>query len=248
MESHLRTLIKPCFRRCFNLHRMLINEISKAPSKRNHDTEMRNPHMLIVTIAFNDDKLISKQAEPIKKYITDEGVQHMIIDNSSDNTKRALIKKVCHEAKIKYVAIPAYLHKLTLPRFFWNGMSHGAALNWTFYHIINYIKPEYFAILDHDLLPLTNYNMTERIGQKKYFGVERLRTNGWYLWPGFSIFNYEFIAQQKPDFLPIFMKDDYLDAGGGNYIRLYKKQDPNSIEFMPVKTYRIKKNERTQNS
>lgn len=197
--------------------------------------------MLIVTVAFNEEELIRKQAQLIREHVTDSDYQHIVIDNSSDKTKRERIMKVCMEEYLEYVATPAYLHKLTLPSIFWDGMSHGAALNWAFYHVINPIKPECFTIVDHDLLPFSDINLTERIGRRNYIGVEQTRENGWYLWPGFSIFNYEYIAKQEPNFLPVYVKSCYFDAGGGNYLRFYKRQDPTSMEFIPVKTYRIKR-------
>ncbi|GAB6976056.1 hypothetical protein JCM15124A_09630 [Prevotella falsenii] len=231
----------PYYSKVFNLYRKVLVLLSKTTFKYNNDKRFEHQHMCIVTIAFNEEKLIQKQIQLIKQHITDKGFKHIIADNSAKKQKRGLIKNVCQEEGVDYIALPRYIHRLAFHRIFWDGMSHGAALNWVFYHIINAIKPNFFTFLDHDLLPFQNYNLSETIGEKNFIGVERLRDGGWYLWPGFSIYNYEYAVQKKPDFLPIFQKGFFLDAGGGNYLKMFKEYDPKTVDFLHSKTYRIKK-------
>ena len=44
--------------------------------------------MLLITIAYNNEALIRKQIELIKKYIKDENYTHVIVDNSPKREKR----------------------------------------------------------------------------------------------------------------------------------------------------------------
>ena len=137
MKTFIYKLIAPCHRKVFNFYRSLIRILTDNTSSFEHKTKPLPSHMYIVTIAFNDEQLIRKQIQLIKQHTKDKDYKHIIVDNSTKTNKRELIKRVCQEEDIEYVSVPKYLHALSFPKLFWDGMSHGAALNWTFYHIIN---------------------------------------------------------------------------------------------------------------
>ena len=120
-------------------------------------------------------------------------------------------------------------------------MSHGAALNWMFYHYLQFVKPKYFALIDHDCLPGRNYNLTETLGNKNFYGVDRLKDNSWYIWPGFAIYRYDIVEKAKPNFLPIYINKSFLDAGGANYLQLYQYYHRDNLRFAEVQTVRIQK-------
>lgn len=241
IKKKIYKLVMPFYRKVFNLYHEVLFLLTKTTFKNRNDREIGYTDICIITIAFNEEKLIQKQIQLIKQHITDKEFKHIILDNSSKKTKRKLIKNICKEEGIDYIALPRYIHRLSFHKIFWDGMSHGAALNWAFYHVINMIKPKFFTFIDHDLFPLRNYNFSEAIGKRKFIGVDRIRSNGWYLWPGFSMYNYEFTIQKRVDFLPIFHKGVFLDAGGGTYIKIFKEYNLKNIDFVQTKTYRIKK-------
>ena len=241
IKKRILQLAMPCYGKVFNLYRKVLVLLTKTTFKHSNDIGLKYQGMCIITIAFNEEKLIQKQIQLIKQHIKDKEFKHIIVDNSSKETKRKLIKYICKKENIDYIAIPKYIHRLSFHRIFWDGISHGAALNWAFYHIINKIKPSFFTFIDHDLLPFQNYNLVETIGERNFIGVKRLRDGGWYLWPGFSIYNYEYAIQKKPDFLPIFQRVFFLDAGGGNYSKIFQECNMKNVDFLHTKTYRIKK-------
>lgn len=196
--------------------------------------------MLLITIAYNNEALIRKQIELIKKYIKDENYTHVIVDNSPKREKRKLIKDICDANKVDYVAIPFSIEQRICKKCSLFGLSHGNALNWTFYHLIKQSKPKRFALLDHDIFPIRDCNLTECLGDLDFYGAGRERGNTWYIWPGWSIFRFDAIVSRQPNFQPVFLKDIYLDAGGGNYFQIYRHYELNHSYFPKVKTYRIK--------
>ena len=133
-----------------------------------------------------------------------------------------------------------YICKLQLPKIFYNGASHGAALNWVFYHVLNIRKPEYFSFIDHDLIPIFPTSLLAAIGNKEFYGTNRTIGKAWYVWPGFCIFKYDIIAKAKANFLPHYYGNTYLDAGGANFLRFYKDYNPMEQYFAECKTIRLR--------
>ena len=196
--------------------------------------------LLVITIAYNHIRLIEKQIELVKLHVKDKNYIHVVVDNSPNYKARKQIKKICEREKVEYVPIPIIIDKLICHRLFGYGLSHGAALNWLFYHYLKQQKPIRFALIDHDVFPMEDYSFIDRLGDRDFYGVERNRESGWYLWPGWCIFRFDAINDCHPNFLPYFLKETFLDAGGGNFPRFYGRYDLNTIDFPPVVTKRIK--------
>ena len=192
--------------------------------------------MLLLTVAFNDERLIEKQIEQIRLMIKDSDYQYVVADNSLNRKKREAIKEVCMQQGIEYIRIP-YL--MTLLFHYQIAVSHGAALNWIYYHYLREKRPMRFSLLDHDIFPVRDFNMTTTLGHRDFYGVSRMKDEEWYLWPGFSIFNYDAFTT-KPDFLPRYTKKSFLDTGGGNYRKFYCKYNLKDVAFPKVRTIRIK--------
>lgn len=203
---------------------------------KRQENEMVRCGMLLLTVAFNDERLIEKQIEQIRLMIKDSDYQHVVADNSLNRKKRRLIKEACMQQGIEYIQIP-YL--ITLLFHYQIAVSHGAALNWIYYHYLREKRPKRFSFLDHDIFPVRDFNMTLTLGQRDFYGVSRIKDEEWYLWPGFCIFNYEEFTT-KPDFLPRYTNKNFLDTGGGNYQRFYCRYDLKDVAFPKVKTIRIK--------
>ncbi len=195
--------------------------------------------MLILTVAFNNEQLIERQIELIRDNIKDEDYLYMVVDNSTNKQKRLAIKQICHKYGISYIAVPKTICFLTRHQC---AVSHGAALNWIYYHFLRKMKPKRFALIDHDIFPVKPYNMTSALGEKDFYGVLRSSGDEWYLWPGWCIFNFAKFTT-NPNFEPIYTKKNFLDTGGSNYPRYYYKYNMQDILFPVVKTWRYKKTE-----
>lgn len=192
--------------------------------------------MLLLTVAFNDERLIEKQIEQIRSMIKDTDYQHVVVDNSLSKKKRGAVKAVCKQYGIEYIQIP-YL--ITLLFHYQIAVSHGAALNWLYYHYLRKKRPMRFFLLDHDIFPVRDFNMTMTLGHRDFYGVSRIKEGEWYLWPGFCIYNFDTFPTE-PDFLPRYTKKNFLDTGGGNYRKFYCNYNLKDVTFPEVKTIRIK--------
>lgn len=196
--------------------------------------------LCIITVAYNHVRLIEKQIELVKLRVKDKDYLHVVVDNSPNKRVRKRIKEICERDRVGYVPVPMFIDRLICHRIFGYGLSHGAALNWMFYHFLRQHKPVRFALIDHDVFPMGDYVFTDKLGDRDFYGVERNRATGWYLWPGWSIFRFDPLNDCHPNFLPLFLKGTYLDAGGGNYLHFYGSYDLKTIEFPQVVTKRIK--------
>ena len=225
----------------FNQHRKYVWLLSRIGRKPDVYIPTDNRELYLITVAYNHVRLIEKQIEMVKRHVTDRNYLHIIVDNSPNKKVRQQIKELCKREQIGYVAIPRFIDMLICHKIFGNGVSHGAALNWMFYYFLKQQKPVRFALIDHDVFPMDDYSLIDKLGKREFYGVERIMEHGWYVWPGWCIFKYDAISDSHPNFLPYYLKESYLDSGGGNYPRFYGRFDLKDIEFAPVVTKRIRR-------
>ena len=227
--------------RAFNAYSRLAFRLAKwyPLCKKAEPEKGEHCEMLILTVAYNNEHLIERQIELIRDNIKDENYRYMVADNSTSRQKRMVIKQICQNHGVSYIAIPKAICILTNHQC---AVSHGAALNWVYYHFLQKMKPKRFAVIDHDIFPVKPYNLTSALGEKDFYGVLRSSGEEWYLWPGWCIFNFDKFTT-KPNFEPIYTKKSFLDTGGSNYSRYYYKYNMQDIMFPVVKTWRYKKTE-----
>jgi len=225
--------------RAFNAYSRLAFRLAKWYPLCKRAEKGEHCEMLILTVAYNNEQLIERQIELIRDNIKDEDYRYMVADNSTSRQKRMAIKQICQNHGVSYIAIPKAICILTNHQC---AVSHGAALNWVYYHFLRKIKPKRFAVIDHDIFPVKPYNLTSALGEKDFYGVSRSCGEEWYLWPGWCIFNFDKFTT-KPNFEPIYTKKNFLDTGGSNYPRYYYKYNTKDIPFPVVKTWRYKKTE-----
>ena len=225
----------------FNQYGKYVWLLSRIGRKVDANIPAEGSELYVITVAYNHVRLIEKQIELVKRHVKDENYLHVVVDNSPNKKARQQIKEICEREQVGYVPIPMFIDKLICHRIFGNGVSHGAALNWMFYYFLKQQKPVRFALIDHDVFPMEDDSFIEKLGERDFYGVERIRENGWYVWPGWCIFRYDAISDCNPDFLPYFTKESFLDAGGGNYPRFYGRYDLKNVEFPPVVTRRIRR-------
>lgn len=224
----------------FNQHRKYVWLLSRIGRKPDAYIPTDQKELYVITVAYNHIRLIEKQIEMVKRHVTDKNYLHVVVDNSPNKKIRQQIKDICEREQVGYVPVPRFIDMLICHKIFGNGISHGAALNWMFYYFLKQQKPVRFALIDHDVFPMEKYSFIDKLGERDFYGVERVMKDGWYLWPGWCIFRYDAISDCLPNFLPYYLKESYLDSGGGNYPRFYGRYDLKSIEFPSVVTKRIR--------
>ena len=234
MERNIRKTLR---KYAFNAYSRLAWHLS-APwhCGRQADRGGQRCEMLIVVIAYNSEHLIGQQIQLIKENITDKNFRLIVADNSVSSRRRAAIRQICENHGITYIPVPRHITCLT---HYQCAISHGAALNWVYYHYLLQQSPLRFALIDHDIFPTKPYSLTGALGDRDFYGVARIFNGEWYLWPGWCIYQFDKFTT-APDFLPRFTKKNFLDTGGGNYRLFYCRYDVGKVAFPEVKTWRHK--------
>lgn len=177
---------------------------------------------LAITIAFNSDRAIAWQARFCRRNL--RGAALVVVDNSTDEAAAARIATVCRDASVAYVRLR---HGPTDPRS--ASRSHGVALNWAYRRLVRRLEPPVFAFIDHDCFPIQPVDLAALVADQPIYGQIQTRANGWYLWPGFSVFRWSAVAHRRLDF-----RQDWflgLDTGGANWRRLYRELDRDRLRF-----------------
>ncbi|MFG1463930.1 hypothetical protein V5F77_13630 [Xanthobacter sp. DSM 24535] len=173
---------------------------------------------LAFTIAFNLPEAIALLSHAMMRFVP--GAQLVVCDNSTKAEARVAIAALCAERGHIYCPLP----REPLSRFSTNGSrSHGVALNWIYHNLIRPTAPKVFALLDHDLVPLARDDLAARVAAQPAYGMVRHgdRFGCWFLWPGYSVFDFAATADFALDFgtdTPL-----TLDTGGQNWHRLYRR-------------------------
>lgn len=202
-------------------------------------TDYNDDHvdMDIYTVAFNNDKTIKNLIKLFAKFV--RGTYRIIIcDNSTNEDMAQKIQTFCHNNNITYFRLKQHI-KIS------PSMSHGLALNWIYYNICKARKNN-FCFIDHDLLPIKEFNINDFM-HDKFYGLLKERENGklWYLWPGYCFFNFDFINSYNN---VSFSTCKRCDTGGQNYHIIYKNFDKNQINFAKYNEKKILSDENiTQN-
>ena len=174
--------------------------------------------ILFTTIAFNNANILKDHSSMLKENLTDKHVIHLIADNSTNNIEADKIKNFCKKNNLPYIRLPhsKWLNKVS-PSY-----SHGAAVNWVYYNIIDKYKPTYFGFLDHDLFLSAPFSILEQLKRDHIYGATVQKGSAWYLWMGLCCFTYKDIVSRQPNFLPTKVEGIYLDTGGSNWNTLYQ--------------------------
>lgn len=179
----------------------------------------------IVTIAFNNDKMIEYQILLVKKYVNDS-YTHIVADNSNNEIVSIRIEGICAKHDVLYVKIPFIKLKPS-----W---SHAAALTWTYRNIIHKRNSFAFGFLDHDIFPIRVTNIRSRLENGVYgriipaYGANEINITNpyWSIWAGFCFFESR-LFRNKPsseiNFFPYVIKKGLvLDTGGGLWRSILK--------------------------
>lgn len=171
------------------------------------------------TIAFNLPQAIALLADGMARVLP--SIPLTICDNSNRPEARSAIAALCADRGLAYCPLPPAPFKGGT-----NGSrSHAVALNWVLHNLIRPAAPNVFALLDHDLVPLAPVDLPALVARQPAYGMVRhgTRFGGWFLWPGYSVFDYAAVADLPLDFgtdTPL-----TLDTGGQNWSVLYRNLD-----------------------
>jgi hypothetical protein len=208
------------------LYRLFINSSEENSTSCNAvEREGRNT-IDIVSIAFNNPKVIEQQIRLVRNNILDLHV-FTVADNSSDDASKNRIYELCKATQTSYIRLPDNPYKERKC-----SDSHGVAMNWVYRHYVCKRNTAFFGFVDHDIFPIRPHHIIPNLIGKKVYGHLQTRDDKWYLWPGFCFFERSETLNKELDFRP----EKNLDTGARNWSRLYKNINLNEL-IIPRHSY-----------
>lgn len=162
----------------------------------------------IVIVAYNNEKLISKQAECIGRFCKDR-FEMIVVDNSTNVECSNAIKYHCTQLKIEYIKTNASSR---------NGSdSHAFAANLSYILLKDRFRK--FFYLDHDCFPVKEFSVNDLLSDRVFAGLGQQKSE-LYIWPGCLMFDNTKVDQI--DFSPNHKLE--LDTGGNLYKEIAKSE------------------------
>lgn len=188
-------------------------------------------NLAIITIAFNNTKVLQHQIDLVNENIKDTNFIHVIADNSPFPERQQAIQELCRKNNLGYILLPKsnYLDKRS------GSYSHGAAATWLYYNYISLVRPINFGFLDHDLYPVSPIAIDVKLKEQPLYGFMEYRKSIGYIWMGLIFMNFQWTLDKIINFLPCKLGDLYLDTGGSNWYSLYS-QIPTGEMIFPGRT------------
>lgn len=138
----------------------------------------------IYTLANITPELIYRQYESMKKFITDENWEFIVLNNTAiiKPGRRKRIKEICKELKIKCLDVRF--------RSFVSGASYitGWSLTWLFHRFNRWEKDTIHVMIDSDMFFIKEFNFNEALGDNEMVAIHQRRENIDYLWNGILFF------------------------------------------------------------
>ena len=203
---------------------------ASAPVSELQGREQAFRDAIIASVAFNRPEVIEWQIHLVRRYLAEHD-SYIVFDNSKKDEAREAIRDLCRRQHVPYVALPR--NRLVVSR------SHGQALNWIVRNFLPRFGPKLFGFIDHDIFPTEPFSIRAQMEGKSLYGSVRRDTptpGGWFLWPGFCFYDGS-VLRRRLDFAP--SGKFHMDAGGGNWPRLYRPADPGQVRFAEKKWHRF---------
>jgi hypothetical protein len=183
---------------------------------------LKNSNVAVV-VAFEQPWALNWLLKMAKKNLKKTSI--LVFDNSRKLALRQKIELVCKENEVFYYSLPEYrTHHVN--------RSHGMALSWIYTNVIKTLQPKIFAFIDHDLIPVNSIDFFKIINSQPFYGrVTGNKPGFWSLWAGYCLFDFNYLADKKINFLYDFTKG--LDTGGRNWDSLYSNFKKNQLAFAP---------------
>ncbi len=179
------------------------------------------PLLQLFTIAFNNPTVIELQDRLLRRNVCDP-YHWTVVDNSSDRRARRAIARFCNERGIAYLRVPSNPYTGRDP-----SRSHAEALNYVVRRCTRRLAAPVIGFLDHDVFPVRDVNITERIGSAVAYGRRRERGGTWYLWPGLLFLRWAEVDVRSLDFHP----RDGGDTGAGLFRAVYRELAPAQVVY-----------------
>lgn len=147
----------------------------------------------LAVVPFNNSKVVDYQIRCLNRYFKFP-FRFTVFDNSTNEDIATEIKYICKKHGIVYIKLPK---QNFIPR----GMgsySHGIACNYLFENYIRNGGAKYFGLLDHDIFPVEDFDISSYLEKQFFYGVK----HRFYIWPGLFFIRMDAVKNKKMDFRP----------------------------------------------
>lgn len=188
---------------------------------------------IAISIAYNTPWTIDLLTELWTHFCAE--TQLIIVDNSSQKSKRKEIMEICSAKKVTYIPLPKNpeLHP---------SRSHGLALNYFWHNVIRKTNAvSQIGFIDHDCYPIKQWELNRQLNTSTAHGRYQ---SGWVkkydcfnLWAGYTLLNIIQLGKEMltdADFKPDRIRG--LDTGGSNWKTIYSKLSLQKTTFATIRT------------
>jgi hypothetical protein len=173
--------------------------------------------MKIFVYCYNKPEYLTPQIKCLRKFIK-EPFDFYCIDNSKDPKLTSKFIGICSQNEIIYTRNEKPDHSL-------EGLSHYAAMQWSWNNIINKTN-EIIVMIDHDNFPIRELSIEKILDNNVIAGVAQSRGHVEYLNPALMIFNTRLMPNKTNiSFKGSLIENQATDIGGEIYF--YFKDNPN---------------------
>lgn len=141
--------------------------------------------------------------------------RYTVFDNSTDENKADVIRNICIKYNVGYIRLPK--QDFILKGF--GSYSHGIACNYLYNKYIKCGGATYFGLLDHDIFPVQNFDISNYLEKQKFYGIK----HRFYIWPGLWFARMDYLKNKNVDFRPSLRLRG--DTGACNAYSVFKNVD-----------------------
>jgi hypothetical protein len=179
---------------------------------------------------YNNFFCVEYQIKTINFFCKDPYKILIIDSNCGEHQEVSLkIKKLCYDNNIELIVLP-YIDKFNSNQ---NGSTIlGNKLNYIFYNIVKIRQPSYFAFIDHDMFMYKPFTIIDFLDKNGMWGdiseIDSFKSGSnlkkdiiegpWILHPWLSCYKFDFVKDEKMDWLPCRFQNGNFDTGGSLWV------------------------------
>lgn len=190
----------------------------------------------VYVIAYNNLFCVEYQIKTFKAFCKDEYKLIIVDSNCGEHTKNSEDKKIiCDRYGVELITLPNNLSMKGQ----WHSLVLGHKLNYVYNEIIKKRNPKYFAFIDQDFFPFTEFSIKDILDKNGIYGdimemsgqssksINELNDSPWVIHPWLSFYRLDFLDGYDMNWLP----SPNFDTGGSNWEVFFSKKNINKKNY-----------------
>jgi hypothetical protein len=190
----------------------------------------------VYIIAYNNLFCVEYQIKTFRAFCKDNYRLIVIDSNCGEHPENSKSKKkICDDNNVEYISLPNHLSMIGQ----WSSLVLGYKLNYVYNNIVLKRNPKYFAFIDQDFFPFTEFTLKEFLDKNGAYGdvmeangrgsksINELNNSPWVIHPWLSFYRLDFLKDFNMNWLPC---SDF-DTGGSNWESFFSKKGINKKTY-----------------